>query len=301
MFMGSAKYPGENEYDSFVSSHGGGCNAFTEGEYTTYQFDVTTKHYSKALDIFANCFLTPLFNEGSVRREILSIESEFKLAKNSDSNRLQQIQCLGFKQGHAAGKFGWGNMYSLDTKTKAEGTDIMKLLREFHKKYYHTSRMKLVLTSPEPIDTLRTYLVASFGPEESSCTTVTPPPPPPPPPLSYGVSSEQLPIENDTFKILTYVNSVRKSHKLYLTWQFPSMVGDYRCKSASYLAHLIGHEGPASLLSSLKEKGYVIGLTAGVGTAESFTNNSMYSLFTMSVILTDRGLSNWVIVADMIF
>ena len=72
VFMGSSKYPGENEYDSFVSSHGGGCNAFTEGEYTTYQFDITTKHFSKALDIFANCFLTPLFNEGSVRREIVS-------------------------------------------------------------------------------------------------------------------------------------------------------------------------------------------------------------------------------------
>eukprot|EP01035_Chromulina_nebulosa_P018086 gene18086-23734_t len=32
VFMGSTKYPDENYYDSFVSSHNGSCNAMTEGE-----------------------------------------------------------------------------------------------------------------------------------------------------------------------------------------------------------------------------------------------------------------------------
>ena len=31
LFMGSIKYPDENAYDSYVSSHGGSCNAMTEG------------------------------------------------------------------------------------------------------------------------------------------------------------------------------------------------------------------------------------------------------------------------------
>jgi Zn-dependent M16 (insulinase) family peptidase len=30
LFMGSDKYPDENEYDSFLSKHGGSSNAFTE-------------------------------------------------------------------------------------------------------------------------------------------------------------------------------------------------------------------------------------------------------------------------------
>ena len=33
LFMGSSKYPDENAYDSYVSSHGGSCNAMTEGMY----------------------------------------------------------------------------------------------------------------------------------------------------------------------------------------------------------------------------------------------------------------------------
>ena len=30
LFMGSEKFPDENEYDSYLASHGGGSNAYTE-------------------------------------------------------------------------------------------------------------------------------------------------------------------------------------------------------------------------------------------------------------------------------
>ena len=70
-----------------------------------------------------------------MKREILSIESEFKLASD-DNNRLQQIQCLGMVDGHVAGQFGWGNLYSLDTRTKAEG--IPTYLPTYLPTYIHT-------------------------------------------------------------------------------------------------------------------------------------------------------------------
>lgn len=47
LFMGSTKYPDENEYDSFISKSGGGSNAFTECEYTLYHFDVLPQHLEK--------------------------------------------------------------------------------------------------------------------------------------------------------------------------------------------------------------------------------------------------------------
>jgi hypothetical protein len=30
LFMGSAKYPNENDYDDFITRNGGSCNAYTE-------------------------------------------------------------------------------------------------------------------------------------------------------------------------------------------------------------------------------------------------------------------------------
>ncbi|CAM9573464.1 unnamed protein product, partial [Ectocarpus sp. 13 AM-2016] len=59
LFMGSTKYPDENEYDSFISASGGSTNAFTECEYTLYHFDVLPQHLEKGLDIFAPFFVGP--------------------------------------------------------------------------------------------------------------------------------------------------------------------------------------------------------------------------------------------------
>ena len=61
--QGSAKYPAENHYDQFITSKGGYCNAFTDGEVTQYTFEVPMAHCFSCLDIFAQCFQAPLFKK----------------------------------------------------------------------------------------------------------------------------------------------------------------------------------------------------------------------------------------------
>ncbi|KAL0654470.1 hypothetical protein Bca4012_097161 [Brassica carinata] len=39
LFMGSTEFPDENEYDSYLSKHGGASNAYTEMEHTCYHFE----------------------------------------------------------------------------------------------------------------------------------------------------------------------------------------------------------------------------------------------------------------------
>jgi nardilysin len=62
LFMGSIKYPGENDYPSYVAKHGGSDPAWTEWEYTAYSFDVTASSYALwgALDRLAQFFVAPL-------------------------------------------------------------------------------------------------------------------------------------------------------------------------------------------------------------------------------------------------
>ena len=38
IFMGSEKYPREGAYSDFLAANGGYCNAYTEFEWTNYQF-----------------------------------------------------------------------------------------------------------------------------------------------------------------------------------------------------------------------------------------------------------------------
>ena len=128
IFMGSVKYPTENHYDSFVTAHGGSCNAMTEGEYTAFEFDVSAEYFKQALDIFAHCLLSPLLSQDCSDREINAIESEFNLARNDDSVRLQQLHCHMASHGHLLRKFTWGNALSLKVKPQMNGIDVNRLL-----------------------------------------------------------------------------------------------------------------------------------------------------------------------------
>lgn len=50
LFLGTEKYPSENEYSKFLSEHGGGSNACTYSDHTNYYFDVVPEHFGGALD-----------------------------------------------------------------------------------------------------------------------------------------------------------------------------------------------------------------------------------------------------------
>jgi len=54
LLLGTQKYPSENEYNKFLSEHGGGCNACTWPECTNYYFDIVPEHFGDALDRWVN-------------------------------------------------------------------------------------------------------------------------------------------------------------------------------------------------------------------------------------------------------
>jgi insulysin len=53
LFMGSDKYPSENEYSEFIKNNGGYSNAYTSLTNTNYQFEVSNEALEGALDRFA--------------------------------------------------------------------------------------------------------------------------------------------------------------------------------------------------------------------------------------------------------
>lgn len=50
LFLGTSKYPRENEYLEYLSQHSGSRNAFTGPENTNYYFDVGRDYLEGALD-----------------------------------------------------------------------------------------------------------------------------------------------------------------------------------------------------------------------------------------------------------
>lgn len=91
LFMGTEKYPVENEYSKYISDNGGNENAFTTMINTNFHFDVTNAAFDKTLDMFAQFFICPLFNEGSVEKEMKAVDSEYRNGLQSDTDRISQI------------------------------------------------------------------------------------------------------------------------------------------------------------------------------------------------------------------
>lgn len=161
--MGSEKYPAENHYDSFVTAHGGSCNAFTEGEYTVYSFDVLSNAFAEALDIFAQCIIAPKLNTSALDREVEAIESEFRIAQMEDDSRLAQLTSSQVKEGHVLHKFSWGNKKSLVEVPKSKGLDMRETMREFHAEYYSPKNMSLTVSSPHSLEELEAVVLESFA------------------------------------------------------------------------------------------------------------------------------------------
>ena len=62
----------------------------------------------------------------------------------------------------------------------------------------------------------------------------------------------QAPFKEAQLGTLTHIVPVKDIRKLRLTWGIPDQAALNRSRPAHYLGHMVGHEGPGSLLSLLK-------------------------------------------------
>ena len=273
LFMGTEKYPTENEYDAFLSKNGGSDNAFTELEYTLYHFDVAQEKLWEAMDMFSQFFVSPLLRPEAMERELNAIESEFQLSKNDDGCRFQELMCqtCGKEASeHPFGKFSWGNKQSLKEIPEANGVDVIEEIRKFYRQYYYASNMTLVVVGAYPLDELEAKVV--------ECFSDVPALPREPSPLQMVVKDEGtferavesplksfgMPFNSSSLGRLHRIIPVKDKHCLTITWQFPPQT-DWMSKPADYIAHLLGHESKGSILSALRTKAWVTGCHAGIG------------------------------------
>ncbi|CAI0401778.1 unnamed protein product [Linum tenue] len=273
LFMGSSEFPDENEYDSYLSKHGGCSNAYTETEHTCYHFEVKPEFLNGALRRFSQFFISPLVKAEAMEREVLAVDSEFNQVLQNDACRLQQLQCHTSEPGHPFNKFFWGNKKSL-VDAMEKGVDLREQILKMYNEYYHGGVMKLVVIGGESLDVLEDWVAELFTSVKKG-------------PRAQPTFQVEGPIWK-AGKIFRLV-AVKDVHILDLIWTLPCLRQDYLKKSEDYLAHLLGHEGRGSLHSLLKARGWATSLSAGVG-EEGLNRSSIAYVFGMSIHLTDSGL-----------
>ena len=287
LFLGTKKFPREDSFEAFLASNGGVSNAFTDSENTVYYFTVGAEADSKlaeGLSRFGSFFTEPLFTESATNRELNAIDSENAKNLQSDIFRIFQINKSRANPNHPFSKFFTGNKETLLNGTKRQGIDLRTELINFYNSYYSANQMTLAVVAPQPIDTLKRMVEEAFGeipnrnvgtPEEAWAGV---------PPFS---SDDSL---IPSFQHVVEVVPVSDLRQVQVTWPIVYRSENERrasllIKPSTYVAHLLGHEGPLSLLSYLKRKGWANAL--GCANSEELSD---FEAFEITVGLTSRGL-----------
>lgn len=276
LFMGTAKYPEENEYSSYLSKHSGYSNAYTAAEHTNYYFEVSSDYLEGALDRFAQFFIAPLFSKSCKDREIRAVDSENKKNLQNDLWRMYQLDKLTSNLQHPYNGFSTGNYHTLHEEPEARGLNVRDVLLDFYKNQYSSNLMSLVVIGKESLDDLTEWSITKFS----------------------AVPNTNLPRPNYDGEViynpenlgkLTKAKPIMDTHKLELTFMVPDdQERNWECKPSSYFSHLLGHESKGSLYHFLKEKNWVNNLSAG-GMKVCQGN----STFMIEMDLTPQGLTNW--------
>uniref|UniRef100_A0A8C8F1N9 Nardilysin b (N-arginine dibasic convertase) n=1 Tax=Oncorhynchus tshawytscha TaxID=74940 RepID=A0A8C8F1N9_ONCTS len=279
VFMGSEKYPAENGFDAFLKKHGGSDNASTDCERTIFQFDVQRKYFREALDRWAQFFICPLMIEDAIDREVEAVDSEYQLARPSDSHRKEMLFGSLARPKHPMGKFCWGNAQTLKHEPREKQINTYQRLRDFWKRYYSAHYMTLTVQSKETLNTLEEWVREVFS-------KVLP---------STMAPSPVEPFKDQFSKYLHLTIILRSTQTAWFV-----LVSPCRVKPLHYISWLIGHEGAGSILSLLRKKCWALALFGG-NSETGFDQNTTYSIFSISITLTDEGFQNFHQVVHLVF
>ncbi|KAH9950182.1 insulin-degrading enzyme [Amylocystis lapponica] len=336
LFMGTEQYPGENEYQEFLTKNNGYSNAFTGASNTNYYFSVSTNALPGALSRFAAFFHCPLFAPSCTSRELNAVDSEHKKNQQSDSWRISQVNKHLSKEGHAWRKFGTGNKESLSkvgrelkargllgsngngnghtngpvsgviksadgsfapppasslvpssvpsvnsTSSELEGDggvvgrETRRRLVEWWSKEYCAGRMRLCIIGKESLDDMADMVAKLFSPVKNRGQV----------PLPMIIEHPFGPNEIGT---MVSVQTIMSFYVLDVLFPLDYQHRHWRYEPGGFLAHFLGHEGPGSLHSYLKNKGWITTLDAGPQNL-----GRGFAMMKVTLQLTKEGFENY--------
>jgi insulysin len=244
---------------------------------------VTRGPFWGALDRFAQFFVEPLFLASTLDRELRAVDSENKKNLQSDVWRLSQLGKSLSNPKHPYHHFSTGNLQTLRDEPEKRGIEVRQKFIEFYERHYSANRMKLVVLGREHLDELESWVSELFSEVKNKN-------------LPENRWDGVQPLTKDEISTLIFAKPVMESRSLEISFPFQDEEDMYETQPSRYLSHLIGHEGPGSILSYIKEKGWAQSLSAG---ASSVCSGSAF--FEIAIRLTPEGLKNYQEVIKTVF
>ncbi|MBT2339173.1 MULTISPECIES: pyrroloquinoline quinone biosynthesis protein PqqF [Pseudomonas] len=157
-FLGTERYPTEENLMTYVQRHGGQINACTRERTTDFFFEVPPTALVGGLERLGDMLAHPRLEEADQLREREVLHAEF-IAWSQDPTAQRGVALHdGLSTTHPLRGFHAGNRDSLAI-TRPE---FQAALRGFYQRFYQTGQMTLSLVGPQNIEVLKT-LAEHFG------------------------------------------------------------------------------------------------------------------------------------------
>eukprot|EP00930_Biecheleria_cincta_P034902 TRINITY_DN24053_c0_g1_i1.p1 TRINITY_DN24053_c0_g1~~TRINITY_DN24053_c0_g1_i1.p1 ORF type:complete len:1037 (+),score=233.28 TRINITY_DN24053_c0_g1_i1:89-3199(+) len=275
VFLGSKKYPQEDQFSSELALHGGTNNAYTSSDQTVYYAEVGNEGFEKTFDIFAQFFIEPTFASNMVDKEINAVDSEHKKNMPDTSRRLWHLLRSKANPKSPLSKFSTGNLKTLKEVPEKNGKSLEQALHAFHEKHYCPSRMHLVIMSNQTAEQQLEIAHKSFDALEKqakkSCE---------PRPIYEGIPSYSEELGNIRRSITV---GTPGTPQLELMFPVVSLRTHYKEQAEVYVNYALNHYGPGGLKALLKKEDLSMHYSAYFETTPAGTN------FFVTFQLTEKG------------
>lgn len=211
------------------------------------------------------------------------MESENKKNLQNDMWRLSQLAKSLSNPKHPYHHFSTGNLKTLKEDPEKRGVKIRDEFIRFYEKHYSANRMKLVVLGRESLDELEDWVVDLFSEVKNKN-------------LPENRWDEHRPLSKAELSTEIFAKPVMESRSLEISFPWQDEEEMYETQPARFVSHLIGHEGPGSVLAYLKEKGLANSLSAGYHTVCPGS-----AFFEIDISLTPEGLTNYRNVVKIVF
>ncbi|KAJ1917244.1 metalloprotease [Mycoemilia scoparia] len=282
LFMGTEKYPEENNYSNFISNNGGNSNAFTDTTNTCYYFEISHRSFEPALDRFSQFFISPRFDASCTEREVKAVDSEYKKNTQNDSWRYYHILKTLSNSKYPFSQFNIGNYESLMGAAGYSADKMRSTVIDFYQKYYTSDLMKLIVVGNESLDQLAEWVVSKFSAVKSK-----------------GITSPEFtdpPFTSSELGKFTYFNTVRKSRCINICFPMPQLLDDYESLSMEYLSSIICSESVGTPSHYLKKKGWLLELAM-----YPLQFNEYFSIHCLCIELTETGIKHYKEIIELFF
>ncbi|MBI5274747.1 MAG: insulinase family protein [Chlamydiales bacterium] len=261
LFMGSAKYPTENEMSQYLGDNHGFANAYTSTDRTVYMFSVNNNAFAGAVDRFSHFFIDPLFLLSGVKKELHAVDQEHDKNLENDGWRSWYVFKETGNLSHPNHSFSTGNAKTL-------GEIPPETLRKWFTEHYSSDKMHLVIYSSEDIESLKQMVIQHFSLVKQA--------------QDFAFPSSDILSDKQRGKII-YIEPVKELREVTIEWKIPEDLAD--SAATQMVAYFLSDKSEHSIYHQLESAGLLESINAGT---ERLSKH--HALFTIQFSLTKEGI-----------